>query len=317
MSGFEFGALVSARAVVGSTLHDLGGLHDNVWGLTADVGAPIAAFASAFPDRYVDVGIAEQNVVGIAAGLALEGNLPFIAGMAPFMTMRALEQNRTDVCYQDLPVTFVGWGGGLVTGGGSTHNAMEDIAIMKALVNMTVLSVGDPNMVGELMRLSIDHPHPTYIRLGKGKGDPTLYDPATFDLAIGKGLVARPGSDATIIAHGDMVWEALQAAETLAGDGIEVRVVDMYSVQPLDVDLLFAAVDETGHIVVMEDHLARGGLASSIADELIDAGVSPRSFRRLGTPPVYVGFGSAQEQWRKYDYDRVAAVRTIQHMLRT
>jgi transketolase len=202
-----------------------------VWGLTSDVGDPLAPFAKAFPDRYVDVGIAEQSVVGVAAGLALEGAIPFIGGMAPFISMRSLEQNRTDVCYQDLPVRFIGWGGGLVNGGGSTHNAMEDIALMKTLVNMSVVSVADPNMIGTIMRRSMDHPHPLYLRIGKGKGDRCLYDPATTEVEIGRGLVARPGSDVTLIAHGELVWEALQAAELLAVDGIEARVIDMYSMR--------------------------------------------------------------------------------------
>ena len=138
---FNFGSFMSARSVVGDTLHELGLKHNNVWGLTADTGGWLAPFKKDFPDRFIDVGIAEQNLAGIAAGLALEGNIPFIAGMVPFMTMRACEQNRTAVCYQDLPVRFIGTGGGLTSGGGSTHNAMEDIAIMKSLVNMTVLSI--------------------------------------------------------------------------------------------------------------------------------------------------------------------------------
>jgi transketolase len=313
--GFAFGERISARAMVGSTLLALGEEHPNVWGLTADVGAPIAPFAAAFPDRYVDVGIAEANLAGIAAGLALEGMIPFIAGMAPFVSMRALEQNRTDICYQDLPVRFVGWGAGLVNAGGSTHNAMEDIALMKALVNMTVLSIADPNMVGALMRASMTYEHPVYFRIGKGKADRMLYDPATTDTPIGTGLVARPGTDATIFSHGEIMWEALQAADELAGEGISVRVIDMYTIKPLDLDLVVAAVEETGNIVVLEDHLMEGGLATSLADAFVDHGVYPRRFKRLGTPQVYVGFGSAEEQWAKYGYDRAATVAAVKHML--
>lgn len=315
MTEFVFGEKISARGTVGSTLHDLAVEHPNVWGLTADVGDPIKPFATAFPDRYVDVGIAEANLAGIAAGLALEGMIPFIAGMAPFVSMRALEQNRTDVCYQDLPVRFVGWGAGLVNGGGSTHNAMEDIALMKSLVNMTVLSIGDPNMVGTLMRHSMTYDHPVYFRIGKGKADRMLYDPATTDTPIGTGLVAREGGDATIFAHGEIIWEALQAAEELAASGIDVRVIDMYTIKPLDTDLVFRAVEETGNIVVLEDHLMEGGLASSMADAFADHGVYPRAFRRLGTPQVYVGFGSAEEQWTKYGYDRAATVAAVEQML--
>ena len=315
MSGFAFGETISGRGVVGTTLLELADAHPNVWGLTADVGDPIASFARAHPDRYIDVGVAEANLAGIAAGLALEGMIPFIAGMAPFVTMRALEQNRTDICYQDLPVRLIGWGAGLVNAAGSTHNAMEDIALMKALVNMTVVSVGDPNMIAAIMRQSVEHPHPLYLRIGKGKADRMLYDPETTAAPIGTGLVARDGTDATIFAHGEIVWEALMAAEDLTADGIDTRVIDMYTIKPLDTDLVFRAVEETGNIVVLEDHLMEGGLASSLADAFVDHGVHPKRFTRLGTPQVYVGFGSAQEQWTKYGYDRAATVATVREML--
>jgi transketolase len=315
VSEFVFGETVSGRGMVGSTLLELGDAHPNVWGLTADVGDPIAPFAAAHPDRYIDVGVAEANLAGIAAGLALEGMIPFIAGMAPFVTMRALEQNRTDICYQDLPVRLVGWGAGLVNAAGSTHNAMEDVALMKALVNMTVISVGDPNMIAAIMRQSIEYPHPLYLRIGKGKADRMLYDPATTPAPIGTGLVARDGTDATIFTHGEIVWEALQAADELAVEGISVRVIDMYTIKPLDTDLVFTAIDEAANVVVLEDHLTEGGLATSLADAFVDHGVYPRRFTRLGTPQIYVGFGSAQEQWTKYGYDRAATVAAVKRML--
>ena len=214
---FNFGSFLSARSVVGDTLHELGAKHNNVWALTADTGGWVAEFKKDFPDRFIDVGIAEQNLAGIAAGLALEGNIPFIAGMIPFMTMRACEQNRTAICYQDLPVRLIGTGGGLTSGGGSTHNAMEDIAIMKSMVNMTVLSIGDPNMIRDIMILSMTYPHPLYIRLAQGKKDRMLYEPGTYEYKIGMGITARDGKDATIFAHGEMVFEALEAARRLGG----------------------------------------------------------------------------------------------------
>ena len=312
---FNFGSFLSARSVMGDTLLELGKKHSNVWGLTADTGGALKAFRETFPDRYIDVGVAEQNLAGIAAGLALEGNIPFIAGMIPFMTMRACEQNRTAICYQDLPVRFIGTGGGLTSGGGSTHNAMEDISIMKSLVNMTVLSIGDPNMVGDIMVLSMDYPHPLYIRLAQGKKDRMLYEPGTYTYKIGMGITARDGKDATIIAHGEMVYEALGAADTLASEGIDIRVIDMYSIKPLDKDLLFKAVEETKNIVVLEDHLMEGGLASTIADAFVDEGIYPKNFKRLGIPQVYAGFGSGEEQRKKYGYDQVAAAAAVSKML--
>ncbi len=312
---FNFGEFLSARSVMGDTMHELGQKYDNVWALTADTGGSIADFKKDFPDRYIDVGVAEQNLAGIAAGLALEGNIPFIAGMIPFMTMRACEQNRTAICYQDLPVRFIGTGGGLTSEGGSTHNAMEDISIMKSLVNMTVLSIGDPNMVRDIMLLSMDYPHPLYLRLAQGKKDRMLYEPGTLTYKIGMGLTAREGNDATIIAHGEMVFVALEAADTLAAEGVNVRVIDMYSIKPLDKDLIFKAVKETENIVVLEDHLMDGGLASCIADALVDGSVYPKNFKRLGIPQVYAGFGSGEELRKKYGYDQAATVAAVKNML--
>ena len=313
---FNFGSFLSARSVVGETMHSLGQKHSNVWALTADTGGALTGFKKDFPDRFIDVGVAEQNCAGIAAGLALEGNIPFIAGMIPFMTMRACEQNRTAICYQDLPVRFIGTGGGLTSGGGSTHNAMEDIGIMKTLVNMTVLSIGDPNMIRDIMILSMDYPHPLYIRLAQGKKDRMLYEPGTYTYKIGMGITARDGKDATIIAHGEMVYIALEAATALAAEGISARVIDMYSIKPLDKDLLFKAVNETQNIVVLEDHLMDGGLASTIADAFVDGNVYPKNFKRLGIPQVYAGFGSGEEQRTKYGYDDVATAAAVKQMLK-
>ena len=313
---FNFAGFLSARSVMGDTMYELGQKHSNVWALTADTGGALKEFKKDFPDRYIDVGVAEQNLAGIAAGLALEGNIPFIFGMIPFMTMRACEQNRTAICYQDLPVRFIGTGGGLTSGGGSTHNAMEDISIMKSMVNMTVLSIGDPNMVRDIMILSMTYPHPLYLRLAQGKKDRMLYEPGKYEYKIGMGLTARKGKDATIIAHGEMVFEALEAANALAAEGIDVRVIDMYSIKPVDKDLACKAAKETGNIVVLEDHLMEGGLASTLADVFVDAGVYPKKFKRLGIPQVYAGFGSGEEQRIKYGYDKTATAAAIKKMLK-
>ena len=313
---FNFGSFGSARSVVGSTIHELGQKHDNVWALAADTGAALSAFRNDFPDRFVDVGIAEQNLAGIAAGLALEGNIPFISGMIPFMTMRACEQVRTEICYQDLPVRMIGTGGGLTSGGGSTHNAMEDIAIMKSMVNMTVLSIGDPNMIRDILIMSVDYPHPMFIRLAQGKQDRVLYEPGTKKFKIGGGLVAREGKDATIISHGEMVFESLEAAKTLAAEGIDVRVVDMYSIKPVDKELVIQAVKDTKNILVYEDHLMEGGLASTVADVFLDSGAYPKKFKRLGIPQIYAGFGSGPEQRKKYGYDREAAVAAVRSLVK-
>ncbi|OGO23313.1 MAG: hypothetical protein A2Z28_03260 [Chloroflexi bacterium RBG_16_51_9] len=312
----NFGSFGSGRSVVGQTILELGQKYDNVWAMAADTGGSLAAFRQAFPDRFIDVGIAEQNLAGIAAGLALEGNIPFISGMIPFMVMRACEQNRTEIAYQDLPVRLIGTGGGLTSGGGSTHNAMEDIAIMKSMVNMTVLSIGDPNMIKDILILSMTYPHPMFIRLAQGKQDRLLYEPGSITFEIGKGLPVRAGKDATLIAHGEMVFQSIEAAKDLEAEGISVGVIDMYSIKPVDKDLIIKTVRETGNILVIEDHLMEGGLASTVADVFADSGVYPKKFKRLGIPQVYAGFGSAQEQRKKYGYDKAATVAAVKGMLK-
>lgn len=309
---FNFGEWISARSVIGDALLEIGKTNEKLFVCTPDVGMNLKGFRQAFPERYIDVGIAEQNCVGVAAGLALAGNIPVIMGMLPFLSMRSCEQVRTAVCYQNLPVRIIGTGGGLTSGGGSTHNAMEDIAIVKSMVNMTVLSICDPNMIRDILHLSMEYPGPMYIRLAQGKKDRQLYEPGTIPFSIGGSVTARDGKDFTIIAHGEMVGEALDAAEELAKDGIDVRVIDMYTIKPFDEAAVRKAVEETGNLVVWEDHLMSGGLASSLSDFFIDNEIRPKTFKRFGIPQVYAGFGSGEELRKKYGYhmdDVIAYIR--------
>jgi len=310
----NFEVMLSSRSVVGETLHEIGLKDERLWVLTADTGGSLMDFKKDCADRFVDVGIAEQNCVGVAAGLALEGNIPVVMGMIPFLSMRACEQVRTDVCYQNLPVRLIGTGGGLTSGGGSTHNAMEDIAIFSSMVNMTVMSIGDPVMVKDIIYASMDYPGPIFIRLAQGKADAVIYEPGTMKYEIGKGIIARDGSDATIFCHGEMARQALGAAIDLEKEGLSVRVIDMFTIKPLDVELVLRCVKETKRILVWEDHLMYGGLASAIADAMADNGVYPEAFRRLGIPQVYAGFGSGPEQRVKYGYDIEAAKEAIRGM---
>jgi len=307
--------ILSARTVIGDTLHEVGLKDDRLWVITPDVGAALTAFKRDCNDRYIDVGIAEQNAIGTAAGLALEGNIPVVMGMIPFLTMRALEQIRTAVCYQNLPVRIIGTGGGLTSGGGSTHNAMEDISLMRSLVNMTVLSIGDPNMVRDALLAGMEHSGPMYIRLAQGKKDRVIYNEGEYAFGIGKGIVAREGSDISVFAHGEMVWQALEAAEILNEEGISVRVIDMYSIKPLDEELVIECVSQTGNVLVLEDHLMYGGLASAVSDLLIDKGIYPKNFKRLGIPQIYAGFGSGEELRSKYGYDTAATVDAIRRLV--
>jgi transketolase len=313
---FTFGDFLGARTVIGQTLAELGDEHPNLWVLTPDIGATLVEFRDKFPDRFVDVGLAEQVCVGVAAGLAYDGNIPVVSGMLPFLSMRALEQVRTDVCYPNLPVKIIGTHGGLVGNGGSTHYAVEDLALMCALTNMTVTSIGDPLMVGEVLRQSMSMPGPIYIRLAVGKKDQVLYAPGEHDIRIGKGIVARDGSAATIFTHGTVVAQALRAAEELEKEGHSVRVVDMFTLKPIDEELILRSAAETDdRFVVLEDHLAYGGLASRIADVLADRGVALNAFERLGIPQVYAGFGEDEQLRDKYGYGLEATIAATRRVI--
>lgn len=306
---FTFGEMLSARSVIGSTLAELGETQENLWVITPDIGATLVEFRDAFPERFVDVGLAEQASVGIAAGLAYDGNIPVVSGMLPFLSMRALEQVRTDVCYPNLPVKIIGTHGGLVGNGGSTHYAVEDLALMCALTNMTVTSIGDPLMVGEVIKQSMNMSGPIYIRLAVGKKDRVLYEPGAHTIEIGKGLVPRDGSDLTIFTHGTTVAQAMDAADQLQEEGISARVVDMFTLKPIDEALIIDSAQTTGgRFVVLEDHLAYGGLATRIADVVADRGIALAAFERLGIPQVYAGFGEDEQLRDKYGYGLDATV---------
>jgi transketolase len=187
---------------------------------------------------------------------------------------------------------------------------------MCALTNMTVTSIGDPLMVGEIIRQSMSMPGPIYIRLAVGKKDMVLYEPGEHDVRIGKGIVARNGSDATIFTHGTVVAQALQAASELEKEGHSVRVVDMFTLKPIDVELIARCAAETdGRFVVLEDHLAYGGLASRIADVLADRGIALNAFERLGIPQVYAGFGEDEQLRDKHGYGLEATIAATRRVI--
>jgi transketolase len=293
----------SARTVIGEAIADIGDKDERVWLLTPDVGFGCKDFKEKHPDRFIDTGIAEQDVVGVSSGLAYDGNMPYIIGMMPFMSMRALEQVRTDVCYPNLPVRIIANYSGLTGNGGSTHYAMEDMALYSSLVNMTVCAASDPVQLRQIISESLTYEGPMSIRIDPGKSNRIIYNEKKDRFAIGKGYTACEGKDLTIIACGEMVDYALQLQEKAASEGLSIRVIDMFTIKPLDEDLVCKAAEETGRIVVWEDHLMKNGLASAVADTLMDHMINVKSFKRFGIPQVYPGFGSAEELYHRYGYD--------------
>lgn len=263
-------------------------------------------FRDRFPDRFWDLGVAEQNVMGVAAGLAAAGQRPVAFTFAVFVSMRALEPVRTSICYPRLPVTLVGGYAGLSNGkDGATHQSVEDIAIMRALPNLVVLSPSDPALAAAMARASLAHDGPVYIRI-EYEETPAIHPP-DVDFRIGRGLRVREGRDVTIAAYGLAVARALDAARSLAGEGIDAEVLDMASLKPFDADLLISSVGRTGALVTLEDHSVIGGLASASADVLVRAGQLPR-LAALGIPDRFTESGRNDELRARFGLDAGAVV---------
>jgi transketolase len=260
---------------------------ENIFLLAADVGYRLVEpFAHQFPKRFINVGIAEQNMIGIAVGLALSDKTVFTYSIANFPTMRCLEQIRNDVCYHNANVKIVSSGGGLIYGSlGSTHHVTEDLAIMRALPNMTVVAPGDPREAALATREIAHSRSPCYFRLGR-TGDPEVHrvEPA---FKIGKAIKIRDGGDITLIACGGILYNVVQAAERLAEQGIESSVLSMHTVKPLDKAAVLSAAKETGAIITFEEHSIIGGLGSAVAEVLSEAENQTLLFMRMGIPDEF------------------------------
>jgi transketolase len=249
------------------TLNDLAGRDERIWLLCGDLGfSVLESFAHNFPRRYVNVGVAEQNMTGVAAGLALSGKIVFTYSIANFPVMRCLEQVRNDVCYHRLSVKIVSVGGGFAYGpAGYTHHGIEDLAVMRVLPNMTVLAPGDPIETKLLTIAAVERSGPCYLRLGKA-GEASVHT-SQPDVQIGKAIVVRNGNDGTLISTGATLGLVVKAAADLSARGVSVSVLSMPSLSPLDKDAILTAARDTGRIVTVEDH-GLGGLGSAVAEVL-------------------------------------------------
>lgn len=282
------------RAAFINTLCDLAARDERIWLLCGDLGfSVLEKFADRFPGRYVNAGVAEQNMTGIAAGLALSGKTVFTYSIANFPVMRCLEQIRNDVCCHALNVKIVSVGGGFAYGpAGYTHHGLEDLAVMRVLPNMTVLAPGDPVETSLLTAAAADHHGPCYLRLGKA-GEAAVHT-SPPDARIGKAILLREGGDAAFITTGATLAMALAAASDLADRGISVSVISMPSLCPLDESAILSAARDKGRIVTVEDH-GRGGLGSAVAEVLAASSLSCRfSAVHLPSQPAILA-GSAAE----------------------
>lgn len=260
----------------------------SLWVLTADVmrTARLGAFAKAFPERFLNVGIAEQCMVGIAAGLATCGKVPVVNAFAAMLSMRACEQIRTDLAYGNLNVKIIASAAGFAAGyAGPTHHAIEDLAILRAMANMTVLVPCDARETREAVRAALGRPGPVYIRIGGRAPDFTVYGDAP-DYRIGRAVVLRDGGEVTLIGCGRTVVECAGAARLLSEDGIQARVLDMHTVKPIDAAAVEQAARQTRLVLTVEEHNVVGGLGSAVAETMAELG-SSTPLKRLGIPDVY------------------------------
>ena len=287
-TGFGEGVLAAAQT------------NENVVGIGVDITKSVSMdlFANAFPDRFISIGIAEQNAVGVAAGMALSGKIPVFATYAVFSALRTTDFIRISICYNNLHVIIGGAHAGISVGpDGASHQALEDIAVMRSLPRMTVLSPADATQAKILTEKAINELNgPVYIRFGRE----AVPDFTTEDqqLEIGKGQLLKTGNDLTIVATGHMVWEALQAANALKENGFAARVINLHTIKPVDKDILIKAAKETGLIVTVEEHQVIGGLGSAVAEVLAEN--HPVKMKMIGMNDHFGESGNPRELMEKY-----------------
>jgi transketolase len=296
-------------------LLEAGQRNPDVFCLGADITASVGCdlFASAFPSRFFSMGIAEQNCAGVAAGLALEGKIPVFSTYGVFAALRSADQIRISVCYNNLHVVIVGAHAGVSVGpDGATHQALEDIGIMRSLPKMTVISPCDATQTRLATLAAIEHcKGPVYLRFGREAMPDFTSDEMNF--SIGKAQMLRAGNDITIIATGNMVWEALIAAEYLKNDGIDARVINMHTIKPIDQEAIVAAAIETKAIVTAEEHQIHTGLGSAVAEVVVQSHPVPMAF--VAMPDSFGESGQPAQLMEKYGLTTEAIVKNAKRLL--
>ena len=306
---------VATRVSYGEALVELGAEHDDFVVLDADLAAATQTgkFKAAYPDRFYDVGIAEQNLMGVAAGIASTGHVAFASTFAMFAAGRAFEQVRNSIGYPHLNVKIGATHAGISVGeDGATHQCNEDIALMRTIPGMTVIVPSDDTEAKAAVRAAYEMEGPVYMRFGR-LAVPVVNDPGNFDFEIGKGIVMREGTDVTIVACGLMVQAALEAAEALAEKGISAEVIDMHTIKPLDEELIVKSASKTGRVVTCEEHSVIGGLGSAVCDVL--AAKYPVPVEKLGVNDVFGESGPAVDLLKKYGLDAAGVEAAVEKVL--
>jgi transketolase len=313
MKKYTFTEKKDTRSGYGDGLLEAAKRNTNVVGLTADVtpSVKMEAFAKEFPERFVQVGIAEANMIGIAAGMTIGGKIPFASTFANFITSRVLDQIRQSIAYSAKNVKIAATHAGITVGeDGATHQVLEDIGMMKMLPGMTVVVPCDYNQAYLATLAAAEHYGPMYLRYGR----PTVPNFTSLDekFEIGKGILLQEGKDVTIIATGHLVWTALQAAEKLHGMGISAEVINIHTIKPLDTELILSSVLKTGCVVTAEEHNIIGGLGDSVAHLLSRTAPSP--IEMLGINDVFGESGTPQQLLDKHNLNEegiIASVKTV------
>ena len=291
---------IATRDSYGRALADLGAEHDDIIVFDADLSdsTRTGVFRKAFPERHFNCGIAEGNMMAVAAGAAAMGFVPFASSFVMFAACRAFEQVRNSIAYPQLNVKIGASHGGISVGeDGATHQCCEDIAIMRAIPDMVVMSPSDGVEAYAMVKAAYEHKGPVYMRFGRS-AVPVIHDEVNYSFEIGKGEVLRAGSDVAIIANGLMVYEALEAARALAGTGISARVINIATIKPLDEELVLSAARDCGRIVTCEEHSVIGGLGDAVCSLLSEK--LPTPVRRIGINDEFGVSGPAAALLRKY-----------------
>jgi transketolase len=307
--------MIATRDAYGKTLVELGRENDKIVVLDADLSGSTktALFGKEFPERFFNVGIAEANMIGIAAGLAAGGMIPFASTFAVFAAGRAFEQIRQSVAYPRLNVKVVATHGGITVGeDGGSHQSVEDLAIMRSLPNMTVLCPADGPETAAAIRAVAAFPGPVYIRLGRGKV-PVVFD-GNYAFQIGRGVTLRSGSDLTFITTGLMTAQALRAADILAEEQISARVIHLGTIKPLDIELVLQAARETGAVVTAEEHSVIGGLGGAVCETLAEG--CPVPVERVGLRDQFGQSGNADELLAHYGLTAPHLVEAAERVLK-
>ncbi|CAI8361289.1 MAG: 1-deoxy-D-xylulose-5-phosphate synthase [Polaribacter sp. SA4-10] len=314
MKKYTYTEKKDTRSGFGDGLTELGRTNPNVVALCADLigSLKMDQFIKENPERFFQIGIAEANMIGIAAGLTIGGKIPFTGTFANFTTGRVYDQIRQSVAYSDKNVKICASHAGLTLGeDGATHQILEDIGLMKMLPGMTVINTCDYNQTKAATIAIADHDGPVYLRFGRPKVP--VFMPADEKFVVGKGIQLTEGTDVTIVATGHLVWESLQAAERLEAEGISVEVINIHTIKPLDEDIILNSVAKTGCIVTAEEHNKLGGLGESVARTLALNTPTPQEF--IATNDTFGESGTPEQLMKKYGLDADAVVAAVKKVI--